>query len=119
MPVLLYIARDIDPSICWPRRLRTVHVHLGSGEIHLPSLHLRQIVIQPAPFHQFGVRAALDDASLIEHHDQIGITHGCQPVSDDEGCATVEDALEVVVDESDSISMAPVASSKTNTDGSW
>ena len=40
--------------------------------------------VEAAPRQQLLVRALLDDAPMLEHHDQIGIADGRQPVGDDE-----------------------------------
>ena len=42
----------------------------------------RQLGVAPAEREQLVVRAALDDAAAVEHHDLVGVADGRQPVGD-------------------------------------
>jgi hypothetical protein len=43
--------------------------------------HLR---VAPIALQQLGVRAALNDAARLQHHDLVGVDHGTQAVRDDQ-----------------------------------
>ena len=54
--------------------------------------------VQRVAGHQLLVRAALDDAALVHHHDLVGERDGAGPVGDDEGGAPVGDLLQGAAD---------------------
>ena len=45
------------------------------------------------------MRAALDDAALLENHDAVGVAHGTQPVGDDEAGAPLHQGVHAALDE--------------------
>jgi hypothetical protein len=46
------------------------------------ELRLIEVRIQPVSFEQLVVGAALDDATVGDHQDQVGVTHGGETVRD-------------------------------------
>ena len=48
---------------------------------------MRQPRIKPAASHQFIMRAYIDHLAGLHHHDTVGLEHGRQAVSDDQGGA--------------------------------
>lgn len=63
--------------------------------VQLPAQHL------PVPTFLAGkllVRADFDDASVLHHHNLIGMTNRAQPVGDDEACAPLHQPLQRFLD---------------------
>ncbi len=50
--------------------------------------------VQTIRRNEFCVRAGLNNASLVHHHDTIGPLNGCQPVRDDQGGAPSREMIE-------------------------
>src|SRR4029434_10459291 len=50
-------------------------------------LHRPQRRVAAVPLEQLAVRAAFDDAAVVEDDDRVGIDDGRQPVRDDQGRA--------------------------------
>src|SRR5688500_9006363 len=57
------------------------------------ELQLGQAAVEAAPAHQIGVPAFLDDAAVVHHQNATGALHGGEAMGDDEGGATLREAL--------------------------
>ena len=69
--------------------------------------------IQPAPGHQLGMRAGLDDAALVQHHQPVHAGDGGQPVRDGDHGLALHQRLQAFLDGGfDFESSAEVASSR-------
>src|SRR5262249_1264606 len=62
-------------------------------------LLLVQRAIVAGEVHQLAVRAALDDASLVEHEDLIGVANRGEAMRDDERGAPAHQGMEAVLDQ--------------------
>src|SRR5690606_7333645 len=66
----------------WRRATPSGHLLVGLGE-----LRTVQLGVSAALGHQLVMRAALDDAALLHHQDQVGASDGREAVGDDEAGA--------------------------------
>ena len=57
-----------------------------------------EVVVEALTLHQLVVRALLDEPSLLEHRDRVGVADRAEPVSDDHGGALFEHPVEVALD---------------------
>lgn len=56
-----------------------------------------KLVISPPLLNELIMRSALDDASLLEYHDAVGIAHRREPVGDHERRAAAHEAVHAVL----------------------
>src|SRR2546423_13032384 len=79
----------LHPDVKGTRPLFTIHdlrftAFLTCRQLLLQQLPLVEVCVLAARREQLVVRAALDDASLVEDADQIGVAHGRDAGRDDE-----------------------------------
>ena len=75
------------------RRKRQRHVAALLG------LRAHQLPVGAAKLHQVAMRAAFDDAAVIEHQDAVGIDDAGEPVRQDQGRAPGHQAVERALDD--------------------
>ena len=63
--------------------------------VSLLLLQRPQAGVFASRFHQLGVRAALDDAPLVEDQNFVRVHHRGEPVRDDERCSALGNSLEL------------------------
>src|SRR5438093_1225279 len=59
-----------------PELLLVVPLPLQLRQLLFERLLLKELGVHPAAPDQAGVRPGLDDATLVQHHDQVGVAHG-------------------------------------------
>jgi hypothetical protein len=57
-----------------------------------------EVGVQAALLEQRGVGAALEDAAVVDDQDLVGLTHGREPVRDDQAGAALEGGVEGTLD---------------------
>src|SRR3954471_6299834 len=79
---------SVSGSICIHGSLR--------GRVRRPVAVERPV--ETARRKQLVMRSLLDDAAVLQHHDQVGVADRGEPVRDDEGCPTVQEPTQGALD---------------------
>ena len=94
------VALPIEADASSPSSTSMFDVQCWMFDVHLLfSLHLRldQQLVHPSTRDHFIVRAAFDDAALVEYQDVISVSDGGKTMRDDDAGATLHQALECFV----------------------
>src|SRR6185437_8568080 len=81
-----------------PRPPRSFDLRRGDGNVvgHLQAVQAR---VDLVTLQQFAMRSGLDDPSVLEHDNTIGMLDGRQAMRDDDGRAAAHQFLERILDQ--------------------
>src|SRR5439155_18850815 len=81
----------------WPMGESTTGTPVVSMRTSCLELLTDQVVVEAATLHQLLVRAALEQAPLLQDDDHVGVADRAEPVGDHERCSLPQQLVEVLL----------------------